>query len=129
MGLVLDWYSISPAAPHEKASGIIQHADLLAAGDWNNDGVTEIGVFRPGTGRWYLDQNAKNQWDGCSLDGCHAFGTNGDRPVAGMWLSGYRWAGWKTVPITLSLARPADYFEGTFERSVMHSLDGEKPAQ
>jgi hypothetical protein len=61
------------------------NGDLPVAGDWNNDGVAEIGVFRPGTGTWYLDQNANDQWDGCSADGCHTFGTNGDHPVAGMW--------------------------------------------
>ena len=61
------------------------NGDLPVAGDWNNDGVAEIGVFRPGTGKWYLDQNANDQWDGSSVDGCHTFGTNGDRPVAGMW--------------------------------------------
>jgi len=59
--------------------------DLPVTGDWNHDGVTEIGVFRPSTGEWLLELNGNDKWDGSSLDGLYKFGTNGDRPVAGPW--------------------------------------------
>jgi hypothetical protein len=62
-----------------------QTGDLPVTGDWNHDGVTEIGVFRPSTGEWLLDLNGNDKWDGSSLDGLYKFGTNGDRPVAGPW--------------------------------------------
>jgi hypothetical protein len=59
--------------------------DLPVAGDWNGNGIDKIGVFRPSTGKWYLDLNNNRQWDGCSVDGCATFGTNGDLPVVGDW--------------------------------------------
>jgi hypothetical protein len=62
--------------------------DIPIAGDWNNDGVTEIGVFRPSTGMWYLDQNGNDAWSGCGTDSCIHFGMSGDLPVAGDWNNG-----------------------------------------
>jgi fibronectin type 3 domain-containing protein len=60
--------------------------DLPVAGDWNADGITRIGVFRPSTGKWYLDLNGNGQLDGCGVDGCYGpFGMSGDRPVVGKW--------------------------------------------
>ena len=59
--------------------------DLPVTGDWNGDSVTEIGVFRPSTGRWYLDLNGDRAWSGCGTDGCYYYGTNGDLPVTGKW--------------------------------------------
>ncbi len=59
--------------------------DLPAAGDWNGDGKTKIGVFRNGT--WYLDYNGNGAWDGCGVDRCYvgSFGQTGDLPAAGDW--------------------------------------------
>jgi hypothetical protein len=59
--------------------------DLPVTGDWNSDGVTEIGVFRPSTGQWLLDLNGNDQWDGSGTDGLYTFGKSGDQPVAGPW--------------------------------------------
>jgi hypothetical protein len=59
--------------------------DVPVAGDWNNDGLGEIGVFRPSTGKWYFDLNSNGQWEGCDLDGCYTFGMVGDLPIAGRW--------------------------------------------
>jgi hypothetical protein len=60
--------------------------DLSVAGDWNGDGIARIGVFRPNTGRWYMDLNGNGQLDSCGPDGCYGpFGMSGDRPVAGKW--------------------------------------------
>jgi hypothetical protein len=59
--------------------------DLPVAGDWTGNGIDRIGAFRPSTGKWYLDLNNNRQWDGCGIDGCATFGTNGDLPVVGDW--------------------------------------------
>jgi hypothetical protein len=60
------------------------NGDLPVAGDWSGSGEIRIGVFRPGTGKWYLDLNGNGQWDGCEDDGCLGpFGVSGDMPVAG----------------------------------------------
>ncbi len=59
--------------------------DLPVTGDWNKDGVTEIGIFRPSTGEWRLDLNANDRWDGNGEDGLCTFGKSGDLPVTGEW--------------------------------------------
>ena len=41
--------------------------DIPITGDWNNDGISEIGVFRPSTHLFYLDYNGNGAWNGrCS---------------------------------------------------------------
>ncbi len=61
-------------------------ADLPVSGDWNGTGTSEIGVFRPSTGEWFLDLNGNGQWDGCGIDVCvTSFGQAGDFPVVGRW--------------------------------------------
>lgn len=50
-------------------------------GDWNGDGVTEIGVFRDG--EWFLDLNGNGQWDEGDL--WAKLGSENDRPVTGDW--------------------------------------------
>ncbi len=65
-----------------------QPGDLPVAGNWDGGAKSQIGVFRPGTGEWFLDRNGNRQWDGCVADGCHAFGQTGDLPVAGDWIGG-----------------------------------------
>ena len=57
--------------------------DLPVTGDWNSDGFTEIGVFRPSIGWWFLDYNGNDTWSGCSADKCYNFGISVDRPVIG----------------------------------------------
>jgi hypothetical protein len=42
--------------------------------------ISRIGVFRPSTGEWYLD-NGNGTWDGCGVDACFAFGMSRDVPV------------------------------------------------
>jgi photosystem II stability/assembly factor-like uncharacterized protein len=62
--------------------------DLPVTGDWNGDGKTKIGVFRPNNGKWYLDLNGNGKWDGCGdglPDGCYTFGAKGDLPIVGDW--------------------------------------------
>jgi hypothetical protein len=59
--------------------------DLPVTGDWNHDGISEIGIFRPSTGEWLLDLNGNDRWDGSGVDGLYKFGASGDRPIAGQW--------------------------------------------
>jgi len=60
--------------------------DLAVAGDIDNDGIDEIGVYRPTTGKWYFDVNGNGLWEGCTTDRCWGpFGLSGDLPVLGDW--------------------------------------------
>ena len=59
--------------------------DIPVTGDWNGDGTTKIGVFRPSIGWWFLDYNGNGQWDGCTTDRCYNFGISEDTPVTGDW--------------------------------------------
>ena len=60
--------------------------DVPVAGDWTGRGTTQLGLFRPSTGEWFLDRNANRAWNGCSKDLCvSSFGMAGDVPVSGDW--------------------------------------------
>lgn len=65
--------------------------DKAVSGDWNDDGITEIGIFRESTRTWALDSNTNSgfgTWDGCGTDRCiivPGFGSSGDTPVTGDW--------------------------------------------
>src|SRR6476620_9180541 len=45
---------------------------------------TRIGVFRPGTGEWFLDDDGNGQWDAGDIY-IKSFGKSGDLPVVGSW--------------------------------------------
>jgi len=62
-----------------------QAGDKPVFGDWNADGKTEMGVFRPSNHLFYLDVNGNGLWDGASVDLRYDFGTFGDIPVSGTW--------------------------------------------
>ncbi len=51
------------------------------AGDFNGDGVWDVGIYRQG--RWYLDLNGNGQWDADDL--WAKLGKEGDQPVTGDW--------------------------------------------
>jgi len=54
--------------------------DVPVAGDWNGDGVTNIGMFRGGT--WFLDSDGDGKWSaGDTL--VEDLGRPGDLPVVG----------------------------------------------
>jgi hypothetical protein len=55
------------------------------AGDWNADGIDEIGIYQQGL--WYLDKNRSWQWDGEPEDqfGVFGVGLTGAVPVPGKW--------------------------------------------
>ena len=65
---------------------IYRDGDLPVVGDWKGDGITQVGLYRPSTGQWFLDRNGDKSWDGCSQDLCiSSFGAEGDLPVTGDW--------------------------------------------
>jgi hypothetical protein len=64
-----------------------QPGDIPITGDWNGDGITETGIFRPSTG-FYLDMNNNGIWDP-TIDKMLAWSGLGlqpnDIPVTGDW--------------------------------------------
>ncbi|MGH7768317.1 MAG: hypothetical protein ACREQP_12740 [Candidatus Binatia bacterium] len=58
--------------------------DLPVAGDWDGEGQTKIGIFRPSTGEWLLDSGDAGDTTDCA-DDCLIFGAPGDLPVVGDW--------------------------------------------
>ena len=50
-------------------------------GDFNGDGIDEIGIFYKG--EWLLDLNGNRRWDGDDL--WAQLGTDGDKPIVGDW--------------------------------------------
>jgi hypothetical protein len=70
----------------DRCSGIFGRLDdLPVVGDWTGEGMAHIGVFRPDSGRWFLDLNGNGKWDGCKVDRCLDPGRPGDLPVVGDW--------------------------------------------
>jgi hypothetical protein len=63
------------------------NGDLPLVGDWNGNGTSKVGVFRPSDGAFYLDLNGSGTWEGCSTDRCLSIGTTGDVPLVGDWNS------------------------------------------
>ncbi len=51
------------------------------SGDWNGDGMTQVGVFIDGL--WFLDLNGDGVWDEADL--WVKLGKKGDQPVSGDW--------------------------------------------
>jgi hypothetical protein len=65
---------------------IYQDGDVPIVGDWTGRGRTQLGLFRPSSGQWFLNRNANRAWNGCAKDTCiSSFGIPGDLPVAGDW--------------------------------------------
>jgi len=58
---------------------------IPVTGDWNGDGITEIGIYS--NGNWYLDINANWQWDGEDVDVWSVFDVRLPNavPVTGDW--------------------------------------------
>jgi serine-aspartate repeat-containing protein C/D/E len=54
---------------------------IPVTGDWNGDGVTDIGVFL--NGLWFIDLNGNGEWDENDL--WVKLGQKDDRPVTGDW--------------------------------------------
>lgn len=56
-----------------------EHVDTPVAGDWNGDGIDQVGVFREGN--WMLDVDGDGRWT--ESDQRFTFGDAGDVPVVG----------------------------------------------
>ncbi len=89
-GLVQDsisrWTMAPPGIPRPIATspGTMQPVTCPVAGDWNADGRTETGVYRPGAG-FYLKMDSTGTWNP-STDRFLAWdNARGDLPVAGDW--------------------------------------------
>jgi DMSO/TMAO reductase YedYZ molybdopterin-dependent catalytic subunit len=59
--------------------------DVPVKGDWNLDGIAEIGVFRPSTHIFYLDYNGNGAWNGAVADKAYNWGITDDDPLVGEW--------------------------------------------
>ena len=60
--------------------------DLPVTGNWTGTGISNIGVFRPSTGEWFLDLNGNGKWDGCTIDLClRSVSSPNALPVIGDW--------------------------------------------
>jgi hypothetical protein len=79
--LVLD----SSGNPHISYWDYLNGRLKYAVGTKNTVGSSGISVFR--NGAWYLDTSGNGWWDGSGSDDLKypAFGTTGDKPVAGDW--------------------------------------------
>jgi hypothetical protein len=61
--------------------------DRAVAGDWSGNGKAKTGVYRPSTGRWYVDYNGNGRFDGCVVDRCWGpFEVSTDKAVVGDWV-------------------------------------------
>ncbi|MFG0261256.1 MAG: SdrD B-like domain-containing protein, partial [Novipirellula sp. JB048] len=56
-----------------------EQVDIPVSGDWNGDGIDQIGVFRDGT--WILDTDGDGRWT--QRDETFQFGRPGDEPIVG----------------------------------------------
>jgi hypothetical protein len=61
--------------------------DMPVAGRWTFGDYDRLGVFRPGTGYWFLDTNYDGSLSSCRIDECKYLSAyvNGDLPVVGDW--------------------------------------------
>ena len=65
---------------------VYANGDIHVTGDWTGSGTSQLGLFRPSTGEWFLSRNSNRSWNGCKKDTCITnFGDVGDLPVIGDW--------------------------------------------
>jgi hypothetical protein len=81
------WRTMRRTAEGHLRSDLIDHVfqygtggDVPIAGDWNGDGVTNIGLFRGGV--WHLDTNGDGRWTEADTY-VENIGAPGDVPVVG----------------------------------------------
>ena len=58
--------------------------DLPVLGDWNGDGRTKVGIYRPSNSLFGIDYNGNLTWDN-GTDRSGIYGAPGDTPIAGDW--------------------------------------------
>jgi hypothetical protein len=65
---------------------VYMNGDIHVTGDWTGTGATQLGLFRPNTGEWFLNRDGNRSWNNCKKDTCITnFGEAGDLPVIGDW--------------------------------------------
>ncbi|MDA1316292.1 MAG: hypothetical protein O2968_23500, partial [Acidobacteria bacterium] len=77
--IILHWTTLTPT---DHLSFLGQSGDKAVIGDWNDDGLDEIGIFR--NGMWLLDMNRNGTWNP-GVDSLNFLGQAGDTPVVGLW--------------------------------------------
>ncbi|MDP2606994.1 MAG: fibronectin type III domain-containing protein [Deltaproteobacteria bacterium] len=76
----------STTAPSRTSTAGTTQTTLSLTTNVVNDLVDKVGIYRPSTGEWFLDQNGNGTWDGCEIDVCvQSFGAAGALPVVGDW--------------------------------------------
>ena len=82
------WTILAKTRPERRRHGAVRQsrvrpaaAAIPVAGDFNGDGVDEIGIYYQG--RWYLDLNGNGRWDEDDL--WARLGDEYDLPVTGDW--------------------------------------------
>jgi hypothetical protein len=60
-------------------------SDVPVVGDWTGTGVTRVGIYRQGTGMWYLDLDGNGSFDEVQDIAIALGGFAGDKPVVGGW--------------------------------------------
>ena len=100
-------------------------ADLPAAADFDNDGRTDIGVFRRTTGDWYYINSSNNTFSAIR------FGQDGDVPVPYDYtgdgraeIAVYRAGFWYTLDLSNNLFSAA-YFGASIDKPVPADYDGD----
>jgi protocatechuate 3,4-dioxygenase beta subunit len=81
------WRTMQRTAQGNIRADVIDHvfqygteSDVPVAGDWNGDGIANIGLYREGT--WYLDEDGSGKWSKGDML-VEQFGALGDIPVVG----------------------------------------------
>lgn len=73
-----------PGNGNDLTFGFGSVSDTPVTGDWNGDGLTDVGVFRNGT--FYLDANGNRNWNGnAGGDAQFGFAAATDTPLSGDW--------------------------------------------
>ncbi len=75
------WFTLEPI---ERRYNFGYPTDLPFAGDWNGDGLSEIGVYRPSENKFYLDTGDGMWQTGVDITSS-TFGMAGDVPIIGDW--------------------------------------------
>lgn len=95
--------------------------DVAVTGDWNGDGITEIGVYRNGS--WYLDMDGDGRWDE-TKDKLVQGRAGGYLPVVGDWNGD----GIDNIGVfadgTWILDSDGDY---RYDKTLHHGQKGDKP--
>jgi FG-GAP-like repeat len=100
----------------------------------NSDHMFRIGVFRPGTGEWFMD-SGNGVWDGCAVDTCAQFGILGDVPVPADYdgdgrvdTAVYRHGAWYILRSSDGGVTALGWGGLAEDRPIPHDYDGDKKA-